>query len=213
MNVFTGVLLAEMSFEPSVQEYAAHHSKFRWAVTSLMTVLGLLFCSYPEADEDWVKWSRTLHQIGDAIFPWGTEMARVYPAIGADLLLTSVFFSPVAQKALSSPVLVWLGRLSWPVYLIHNVLIRTVLTWMLYGVTMPVQPEGKDPEGNDWPISYLPIAGLWIQVFAYPLFYCFLYRMAQLWLTHVDPLCAGATLWFEDRMFVDDANTEKALLS
>lgn len=89
---------------------------------------------------------------------------------------------------------------------------RTVLTWMLYGVSVPEQIHGKDVDGHDLPPIQLRLANRWICLFAIPLFYLFLYRVAQLWVLYVEPWCARATWWLEDCTFQDDAKAEKPLL-
>lgn len=175
-------------------------------------MIGLLFCSYPEVNAEWSPWSRYLERLGTFIFPEGGELARFFPGVGVDLCLTGVVFSPGVQHILSLPFFIFLGRLSWPVYLIHGPLMRTVLTWMLYGVSVPEQIHGKDIDGHDLPPVRLQRASGWICLFALPLFYLFIYRVAQLWLLYVDPLCARATRWLEDCMFQDDAKGEKPIL-
>ena len=212
IHIFTGILLAELTFDPSVQQYAANHPILRTVSSTTLIIIGLFFCSYPEEHVEWAAWSRFLLCLGKVIFPAGCELPRFFPGVGVDLFLAGAIFSPTVQNFLSLPLLILLGRLSWPVYLIHGPLIRTVLTWMLYGLSIPEQVHGKDVEGHDLPPVRLQLANRWTCLFAVPLFFLFLYRVAQLWLLYVDTWCARATQWLEDRMFRDDAKSEKPLL-
>lgn len=106
-----------------------------------------------------------------------------------------------------------MGKLSFAVYLLHAPLIRTVLTYVLFGFS--IRPSGgKDEKGNQLPPGWLPLANRWVCVLAIPLFYLFLYRVANLWAAYVDPFCARVTQWFEDLVFRDDSRMvmEKPLL-
>lgn len=176
-----------------------------------MIILGLYFCSYPEENPEWARWSTDLLRLGHWIFPSGVEYARYYPGMGADLLATGIMFNATAKKILSHRFLCWMGKLSWPVYLLHAPLIRTVLAWVLFGGS--VRPaQGKDQNGNQLPPGWLPIANTWVVIVAIPLFYVFLYRVAGLWAQYVDPWCTNVTQLFEDTVFRDDAKVEKPLL-
>ena len=206
--MFTGILLVELVSDPSIQQYAEDHSILRTLTSSTLIIVGLFFCSYPEENVEWAWWSRSLDRLGTIIFPEECEMTRFFPGLGADLFFAGVVFSPRLHDILSLPLLTFLGRLSWPVYLIHGPLMRTVLTWMLYGVSVPEQIHGKDVDGHDLPPVRLQLANAWICLFAIPLFYLFLYRVAHLWSLYVDPWCGRATRWLEDYMFQDDAKME-----
>lgn len=176
-----------------------------------MIILGLYFCSYPEENPEWAPWSNSMLQFGHWIFPAGVEYSRYYPGMGADIVATGVMFNATAKKILSHRFLCWMGKLSWPVYLLHAPLIRTVLTWVLFGASVRPQ-QGKDANGNQLPPGWLPIANNWVVVFAIPLFYVFLYRVAGLWASYVDPWCTKVTQHFEELVFRDDAKAEKPIL-
>ena len=148
------------------------------------------------------------------MFPQGVELARYYPGVGINLLAAGVMFNDTAKKILAHSFFCWMGKLSFAIYLLHAPLIRTVLTYVLFGFS--VRPSGgKDEHGRDLPPSFLPVANRWVCVFAIPLFYVFLYRVASLWASHVDPLCGRITNWFEDLVFRDEAKavSEKPILS
>ncbi|KAL9046099.1 MAG: hypothetical protein Q9214_000980 [Letrouitia sp. 1 TL-2023] len=210
-NIFCGMLLAELSIDQDVASFAAAHPFIQSIGSSLTIIVALYFCSYPEENASWTRWSDGLTKLGHYMFPATVEYARYYPGLGADLLALGILFNTTAKKILSSSFLCWMGKLSWPVYLLHAPLIRTVLTWVLFGAsTRP--PQGKDQQGNQLPPGWLPIANRWVVMFAIPLFYVFLYRVAGLWAQYVDPKCTQVTQWFEELVFRDDAKDEKPIL-
>lgn len=210
-NVYCGILLAEVSIDPDVVDFMSEHPWFQAVTSSSLIILGFFFCSYPEEHPEWASWSRKMQDFARLIFPHNSEYARFYPGMGADALATGIMFNPTAKTLLSHRFLCYMGRLSWPVYLIHAPLIRTVLAWVLFGAS--VRPSrGKDENGNEMPPGYLPLAKPWVVMFAIPLFYVFLYRAADLWQRYVDPWCGRVTQHFEDLVFRDDAKAEKPQL-
>ena len=151
-------------------------------------------------------------KLGHYMFPSGVEYARYYPGLGSNVLTLGVMFNDTAKKLLSQRLFLFLGKNSFPIYLLHAPLIRTVLTWVLFGFSK--RPDnGRDDKGHQmW--GWLPVASTWVILIAVPLFYVFLYRVANLWSNYVDPFCGKVTQWFEDLVFRDDAKapSEKPLL-
>lgn len=212
-NVFAGILFAEMSLDKDVKDWADSHPYFRTIASAFCIVLGLFFCSYPEENPEWATWSDSLTKLGHWMFPSDVEYARYYPGLGSNVLTLGVMYNDTAKKILSNRFFLFLGKNSFPIYLLHAPLIRTVLTWCLFGFSSRPQ-NGKDNEGHDIPPGWLPIASTWVCLVIIPLFYVFLYRVANLWANHVDPFCGRVTQWFEDLVFRDDARapTEKPVL-
>lgn len=62
------------------------------------------------------------------------ETHRTIAAIASILLITSILFNPSLQHVLSHRFLVFLGSISFPLYLLHGTFMRTVLTWAYYAV-------------------------------------------------------------------------------
>lgn len=63
---------------------------------------------------------------------WGLSKVYeyAYNAVGAGLILLAVHYSPVVQKALSHNFLLWLGKISFAVYLTHYIVLMTLGTWL-----------------------------------------------------------------------------------
>ena len=212
-NVFCGILLAEVSLDKDIQEYVDRHPYARMLGSASCIIIGLFFCSYPEEKPEWARWSNNMTKLGHYMFPKGVEYARYYPGLGSNLLTVGVMFNDTAKKLLSQRLFLFLGKNSFPIYLLHAPLIRTVLTWVLFGFS--TRPDnGKDDKGNQLPPGWLPVASTWVIIIAVPVFYVFLYRVANLWSNYVDPFCGRVTQWFEDLVFRDDAkpSSEKPFL-
>lgn len=212
-NVYMGMLLAEISLDPHMQAIAAEHNFIRTITSGAAILLGLYFTSYPEDHPEWARWSNGLTLLGNHIFPNGVEFSRYYAGLGVNILATGISFNNTAKKLLSNTLLLFMGKLSFAIYLLHAPLIRTVLTYGLFGFS--ARPAGgKDENGNDLPPGLIPVASRWVCVFVIPLFYLFLYRVAALWAAYVDPFCGRVTNWFENLVFREDAKVvqEKPLL-
>ncbi|MCJ1431065.1 hypothetical protein MMC27_000415 [Xylographa pallens] len=212
INIYAGMLLAELTFDSDVQSHVADHPHIYSFLSTALIFLGAFTLSYPEENPEWARWSTGLLRLGYHIFPEGAEFARYYPALGSQILTFGVFFNPTAKRLLSSSALCWFGKMSFAVYLLHAPLIRSLLTWMLYGASSQPLSPGKDTDGTDFPPAWIPLTSRWLLFFTIPLFYALLYRLAHLWTAHVDPWCARATTWVEEKVFRDDSRLEKSVL-
>ena len=212
INIFAGLLLAELSLDRDVQDYTTARPVIFTLFSSLSIVLGIYILSYPEENPEWARWSANMLQFGYNIFPNGSEFARFYPALGANILTLGIIFNSTAKRILSHWSICWLGKMSFAIYLLHAPLIRTLLTWMLYGASSRPLSPGQDEQGHDLPLGWVPLASRWVCFIIIPLFYVLLYRIAQVWTTHVDPWCSRVTNWVEEKAFREDSKTEKPLL-
>ena len=62
------------------------------------------------------------------------NLDRLIPFVGASLLILSIHFSHFLRKGFSHRPLLFLGSISFPLYLLHGVMMRTVLSWIIYGL-------------------------------------------------------------------------------
>ena len=202
-----------MSLDSDIQGFIDRHPYLRTAGSTFCILVGMFFCSYPEENPEWASWSNNMTKFANYFFPQGVEYARYYPGVGSNVLTLGVMYNDTAKKILSNRFFLFLGKNSFPIYLLHAPLIRTALTWVLFGFCS--RPDnGKDDQGNQLPPGWLPVASTWIVLIVVPFFYIFLYRVANFWSNYVDPLCGRVTQWFEDLVFRDDAKapSEKPLL-
>ena len=61
------------------------------------------------------------------------EDRRTIAALSGILLILSIIFNPSLQEILSKPIFIFLGSISFPMYLLHGTFIRTILVWAFYG--------------------------------------------------------------------------------
>ncbi|PRN05729.1 hypothetical protein A0O30_06700 [Pseudomonas sp. LLC-1] len=59
-------------------------------------------------------------------FGYVTNWARLYPQVGAIILLYSTLLSSVILRSLGAPVFEWLGKVSFSVYLLHSIVLAIV---------------------------------------------------------------------------------------
>lgn len=179
----------------------------KW-VPSILMLSGLFLWSYPQENAHWAIWSKALRDTFVAITPLYTDTSRYIVSVGISLLMLGIFFSNNARKFLTSPLFNFLGRVSFPVYLLHNTLIRTIMVFMVYGPNASKTPV-KDDKGNIIPVKRIsPMAFF----FVIPTFYAILYVVAYLWTLYVDPFCAKIVDSMKNRMFVDDQKPQEKVV-
>ncbi|KAJ5561749.1 hypothetical protein N7535_003790 [Penicillium sp. DV-2018c] len=194
INVFAGMILAELSFynltalQPRIL--------FRILPYGLVT-LGLYICSYPDQFAGQTAWSSQLESLAEMLFPQGAHVGRYYAGLGAQMICLGVILSASMRRILSHPVLLWLGSISFPLYLLHGPLMRSVLVYIIYlpmsvGFTPAVRADGTpDPE------SYIPTPNPLRLGIALVAFFVFLLYVVQQWAKHVEPRLGAATAAFE----------------
>jgi peptidoglycan/LPS O-acetylase OafA/YrhL len=196
-NVFAGMMLAELTMCDLPR---GEHPIIK-CIPYLSAALGLLLMSFPNEYYDWASWSRRLHELSSVMFPPGVELGRAWPGIGAQILCCSVCFSHSLRRALSQKFLLWLGGVSYSLYLLHGPLMRSVLAWMVFG---PMTSNGKwvTPRDEDYSAAessdYIPLPGWPAFVLILPVFWAFLLLMVHIWSSKIEPKFAAATKWFED---------------
>ncbi|KAH6840468.1 acyltransferase 3 [Alternaria alternata] len=190
LNIVTGMFVAEL------------HNHYKDAATSvlpapipaLMIICGMFMAGFPQDSANNTRWSHTMATIMHSLTADKTDIRRYWDHLGAAFVLLGIFFSRNARKLLTSPVFNFLGRVSFPVYLLHNTFIKSVLTWMIYLPSAMNPPRNEKGEQQD-----LQRGSTTHILIAIAVFYYILYRSAALWVKHVDPIFAtmvnAATKW------------------
>src|SRR5579864_1814278 len=62
------------------------------------------------------------------------NLDRLIPLVGASLFILSIHFSRFLREGLSNRLLLFLGSISFPLYLLHGIMMKTILSWILYGI-------------------------------------------------------------------------------
>lgn len=190
MQFFWGVLLADLQSHDVATGLIARRPMATAVVSAVLLSVGLLLSSYPETHAEWAGWSQTLTTAMTPLAPNPDDLPRLCSGLGLDLIAAGILLSPALQRLLSSRYLLFLGRMSFAVYLLHGPLMKTTLVWLLYGVQAP--PDKENMQGQvvltrltypghlsliAWQIVWLPM----------------LYGIANLWMTYVDPWCERMT--------------------
>jgi hypothetical protein len=220
MQAIYGMFLSDLSYETAFKEFIENHKWGRRVVSATLACTGLLICSYPGEHPEWATWSNYMFEIAHYIFPPDVNIGKRYSAIGVDLIIFAIYISPSTKDFLANRLLLWLGKQSFAVYLVHGTLLRTVLCWMLYGITG--QPwDGDIVDGNGNPIldengeplhpHWIPIRAPWVVAISIPAWIVLVYFCATMWTSYVDPFCAKMTQKLEKLMFEEDEKSAETL--
>jgi hypothetical protein len=209
---FTGALLADLSVVledrtlplPPVRKHGRRGITAKLGLPLILAAVAIYIGSYPEEYQDETAWSRYLHLLGDYIFPGrkiltllysnlAEVLVRLFPISGASLFIVAILFSPHLRHWLSHGYLVFLGSISFSMYLIHATLMRTVLAWVLFGILpQPFQEEvvrsNANGPGRFTDIVVHPLSFAWTVVrgAVFILWMCLLVSVATVWRDRVD---------------------------
>lgn len=220
MQFFFGAFMADLqnpvSEVPVVAFLSPNKSHMKWVRmfgSVFFLAIGFFMASLPDDHYDYQPWSQSLYEFMRAILPRNPDFPRFSSGIGLDLIVMGLHFSNTARTILSSKPFIWLGRMSFAVYLLHNQILRSVLCWMIYGFALPEQPEAvQNPDTGEWFTPEAarlqkPAAGRIFLVL--PIYWVLVYTVAWLWTTYVDAWCARVTEKLVGKIKEDDGR-EKA---
>ncbi|KAJ5381489.1 uncharacterized protein N7496_003917 [Penicillium cataractarum] len=207
MQAIFGVLLSDLSYNTTLKDWVEAHRYTRKLIIIPLALAGLLIASYPGEHPEWMPWSNFMFELSKYIFPPDVNVGKRYSALGVDLIILAIYLSPSTKEFLASRLLLWLGKQSFAVYLIHGTMLRVVLCWMLYGISG--QPwEGGEAATDDLR-DWLPLRPPWVVAISIPVWIGLVYALATAWTAYVDPFCASMTEKLERTVFAED---EKASL-
>lgn len=212
MQAIYGMLLSDFSYHAPLKDWIEDHPRGRKMLTIPLTIIALFLASYPGEHPEWAGWSNAMLEASQYIFPPDVNVGKRYTALAIDMIILAIFFSPSTKDFLSSRLLLWLGKQSFAVYLIHGTMLRVVLCWMLYGISG--QPwEGPEALTDDVRDDWLPIRPPWVVAISIPVWIGMVYFLAALWTAYVDTFCASLTQKLERAAFVEDEKTPLPLQS
>lgn len=195
INVFSGIILVEL-----------HHSQLPLLLSPYsplfappLALTGLFLMSFPSQFQPWTYWSNFLLEACHKIAPADIEVSRFWPTIGAQILTLAIVLSPHLRHALSHRWLLWLGKISFPLYLLHGSLMRSVLSWMLFqGQTL------KNIQENDIIVLRYPLPGIPTFLVVMPVFIAILLGATHLWAVKVEPWFGWITDKAQKTMFTKE---------
>jgi hypothetical protein len=209
IHFFFGALLCDLSQFPAYIDWIAARKWPGRVLAPMLITIGLLLASYPESKPEWMPWSNFMLKMAGWIFPSNhPDTPRFYSGIGLTFLALGIHLSDSIKWVLSNKYLLWAGKNSFAVYLLHGTLLRTILVWMLYGITAP--PDIVHQDGTSTQAPNLQRGGPLRFCFWLPIWFVVQYWLANLWTMHVDPFCARITQNLEKYLFEDQE--EKSVL-
>ena len=193
VNVFTGIILAELNHSA----YPLRFARFSPFFAPPLVICALILMSFPSQFQDWATWSNLLLRWYWRIAPQNAELMRFWPTLGAQLLTFTVVMSPHLRRGLSHRWFLWLGKISFPLYLLHGSFMRSILAWLLFCRSKLTEIE---EEGHKY-MRY-PLPGAATFIVAMPIFFLILFTATHLWASKVEPHFGTITKTAEDTMFV-----------
>jgi hypothetical protein len=224
---YAGMLLADLSLVVGSNDSSKPISssplgrfvliKSCWPIA--MALFGLYVGSFPFGAAEKANWANNLQWLGYTLFPSRCiilyilllivlgEQMWAWPLFGAFSLILSIQFSPIIRQMLSHRHLLFLGSISFPMYLLHSPLMRSILTWVKFGLlphsadAMMQHVSGPNREYTA-PVKAYGVDLLWTVVnwVAYGLWMALLIYVCVVWRDRVDVLCVEFARWTEEVM-------------
>ena len=160
----------------------------------LIVFLGLISMSYPRDAPEKASWSYALRELGEIVLPFNNTKYKPWVSLGCLLVVLGVILSQPVRKALSIAPMVWLGKISFPLYLLHGTFIRSLFAWILFA-GQKLSPSVRDANVLKYP---LPSNG-WI-AFSVICLMLPLFIACHLWVKYLEPIFDQITLWIESIM-------------
>jgi peptidoglycan/LPS O-acetylase OafA/YrhL len=155
----------------------------------------LFIMSYPGSFAESASWSSHMLIFAKAYFPAEALHAieRMYGSIGGVLLIQGIIVSPHARWLLSRPPMLWLGKVSFAVYLLHGMFLRTIFAWLLHiGTSMQTftEPNGQ---GKFYAVERLSLPGLLQRAMATVVTIVCIGLASHVWNAKLEPIFARIT--------------------
>jgi peptidoglycan/LPS O-acetylase OafA/YrhL len=170
---YSGIVLAEISTIPRLHDYAFSDALIPRIISPFLLIFGWYLISFPGVNWEWAPWFHWIWANREFWFNDG-DVYRLTCTIGVWCLLLSILLSPTLQSFLNAPLIQWLGKQSFAMYLIHGVILRSVFTFVAHGLF--AREENAEVVGIRLVISL----GVFIGLTLY---------LAALWVWYVEPWC------------------------
>jgi peptidoglycan/LPS O-acetylase OafA/YrhL len=188
------MLYAELSFSPTLLRRLCALSPF---LSPALLVFGAYLMSYPQEDFLRAIWSRNLDFFIQHIAPRVHSNERFSVSLGAICLVAGIMISQRARCILSHRFPVWLGSVSYAIYLLHTTLMRTVLVNILL---LGSKKEEHDLlwTGTVQKVQAYTLPGFWWSAISVSIFWAVLLACSQAWKVYVEPCFERITQQLQD---------------
>lgn len=196
---FIGIILAELSLTSipeRLTQYRAAPILSGWTIK-----LSLVLMSMPHDSPDSAAWSDFLSRLAYSWLPRDLliEPNRTIGSIGAIGVIMSVIFSPHARNILSSKPLAWLGKVSFPVFLLHPLFMQTIMPLLAFSNRWEYFMEDTGQQLTNQVARYLQRGNAMLALAVLVTITCTVIT-AQYWTMKIEPLFGRITEYCEDVM-------------
>jgi peptidoglycan/LPS O-acetylase OafA/YrhL len=102
--------------------------------------------------------------------------------------MISIMSSSILRRVLTHRHVLFLGGISFPMYLLHPFLLRTILAWVVFGLIPNVFGEA---------VGIIKVISVVLTFLAYVLWMVFLVYLSTVWKNRVDTACILVANWAE----------------
>jgi hypothetical protein len=187
----------------SRRNFCVRWAKQSWPVA--LFVVALLSDGLPVSGPPKPIWTGNFHRIGMAIFPEHgrshlTTISYAWAGTSASFIALSVMFSPRLQLFFSHRYLVFLGSVSYPMYLLHGALIKTILVRLLKGQAIRKTVSSVNEVGAEILVVKIDLLAVIWASFKSLLWMGILIYASMLWRNQIDVRIVRVTKIMEGRM-------------
>ncbi|RMZ91472.1 hypothetical protein DV736_g1289, partial [Chaetothyriales sp. CBS 134916] len=153
----SGILFAELS----LTSYPQRLSSFSRFLTPPLCLLSLFLMSYTEIARERAPWTAVLFKFASRYLPIDNagRYERTYGTIGSIILIFSIIISPYMRWVLSRKPLRFLGKISFGIYLLHGMVLRSVFAWILFFGAGKAEFVETEPDETYYDYRY-PVPGV-----------------------------------------------------
>ena len=213
LNVYAGIFLAELSMAfplPNAESSSSFRDQAHYILPLILAFFAVLTMGHPSEKDHFAMWTRMYKKLAVHIFPTGADYHYFWCTIGEQMLMVSIMFSADLQKILSHPIMLWLGRISFAIYLLHGFIVRTFMLWLLYGLREPIWLYSKDNAGNvDEAWEALPNPHGWMYPVCFAVTFALLLFLSHIFTEYVEQFCAFVTRKLEEVTCPQSAKSAK----
>ena len=156
--------------------------------------------SFPAEYQKVQPWSRFLLNLHYKVFPTYAFLDRSWPTTGAALLCFTVIMSPHLRMILSRRPLLWLGKISFPLYLLHGSFMRSILAWLIFARQHLIEMEERNG-AETYVVMKYPLPNFPTFLVVFPIFLPILFFSTHIWANKIEPHFGAITKVAEEICF------------